>query len=249
MSTVSRSLQVNPKYIANVSSALLDKNWTQANLAESLGLSRATISKFLNGKPIDRMNFLEISQKLNLDWEEISNFQESMLELEDSDIVRNIEESLSQKYQLILQAKDQQINLLTQEIHEKRRENAKLLEIIERITEISNTSNLDNCTINISNVDQSNKKVNTSQNLTQAAKDIKTLMEELEKDYQSNNIIDQEEFAAKAIEHIESNPNLSTRILNAIKDSGISALEKSLLDHPAASFFIAALEDWQKTKQ
>ena len=36
--------------------------------------------------------------------------------------------------------------------------------------------------------------------------------------------------------------------MSALKSGSISALD-SLLDHPAASFFIAAIEDWQQTKK
>ena len=53
--------------------------------------------------------------------------------------------------------------------------------------------------------------------------------------------------ASQAIQHIDSYPKLTSRILNALKTGGISALD-SLLDHPAASFVIAAKEDWQGSK-
>ncbi len=55
------------------------------------------------------------------------------------------------------------------------------------------------------------------------------------------------EIASQAIQRIDSDPKLTDRILSALKTGGISALD-SLLDHPAASFVIAALEDWQQTK-
>ena len=41
--------------------------------------------------------------------------------------------------------------------------------------------------------------------------------------------------------------SLFSIINSALKVGGTSALD-SLLDHPAASFAIAALEDWQQTK-
>ncbi len=53
--------------------------------------------------------------------------------------------------------------------------------------------------------------------------------------------------ASQAIQHIDSDPKLTSRILSALKTGGISALD-SLLDHPAANFVIAAKEDWQQTK-
>jgi tetratricopeptide (TPR) repeat protein len=40
-------------------------------LATELGLSRQPINNFLNGKAIDRLNFIECCEKLGLDWQEI----------------------------------------------------------------------------------------------------------------------------------------------------------------------------------
>ena len=47
---------------------------------------------------------------------------------------------------------------------------------------------------------------------------------------------------------IDSNPNLTARILSALKVDSVKAFEQ-FLNHPAASFVIGALEDWQKTKR
>ena len=46
---------------------------------------------------------------------------------------------------------------------------------------------------------------------------------------------------------IDSNPTLTARILSALKVGSVKAFEQ-FLSHPAASFVIGALEDWQKTK-
>ncbi|WP_088889845.1 NB-ARC domain-containing protein [Leptolyngbya ohadii] len=46
---------------------------SQQALATELGLSRPTISYFFNGKAVDRLNFIEICQKLGLDWEAIAD--------------------------------------------------------------------------------------------------------------------------------------------------------------------------------
>jgi len=54
--------------------------------------------------------------------------------------------------------------------------------------------------------------------------------------------------ATKAIEEIEANPTLMARVQSAIAAGGASALE-SFLNHPAASFVIGALQDWQGTGQ
>ena len=68
-----RSLRVVPQYIDKVKLALQRNGFPrQQDLAEALGLSRDTVSKFVNGKPVDYLNFLELSGKLAFDWQEIA---------------------------------------------------------------------------------------------------------------------------------------------------------------------------------
>jgi transcriptional regulator with XRE-family HTH domain len=70
-----RSLKVSPQHIQKVKSALWHNNFArQIDLAEKLQLSKATVWNFLNGRPVDYLNFLEICQKLRLDWQKISGF-------------------------------------------------------------------------------------------------------------------------------------------------------------------------------
>ncbi|GAB4377386.1 MAG: hypothetical protein Kow00121_26680 [Elainellaceae cyanobacterium] len=85
------------------------------------------------------------------------------------------------------------------------------------------------------------------QNLAEGAAEIQQLLEQLSKTYPTNTQSQQMTVAAKAIEEIEQNPTLTQRVLSALQAGSVSALEQ-LLNHPAASFVIAALEDWQKTK-
>ncbi len=74
-----RSLRVAPKYIKQVKSALKRNSFpSQKALATELGISRATVSKFLNGKPVDYLNFVEISEKLGLDWQAIAGLGEEV---------------------------------------------------------------------------------------------------------------------------------------------------------------------------
>jgi uncharacterized Ntn-hydrolase superfamily protein len=49
--------------------------------------------------------------------------------------------------------------------------------------------------------------------------------------------------ATEAIQRIENNPTLMQKVISALRAGGAAALEQ-LLSHPAASFVIAALEDW-----
>ena len=85
------------------------------------------------------------------------------------------------------------------------------------------------------------------QNLTQAAADIQALLKQLEQTYPTNTTTSKMTLATEAIQRIDNDPKLTRRILSALKAGGTSALD-SLLDHPAASFVISALEDWQQTK-
>ena len=84
------------------------------------------------------------------------------------------------------------------------------------------------------------------QNLAQAAAEIQELLEQLDKTYDTSTTSGKMQVASEAMETIENNPDFKARIISALKAGGISALE-SLIDHPAATFVVAALEDWQKT--
>ena len=84
------------------------------------------------------------------------------------------------------------------------------------------------------------------QNLAQAAAEIQELLEQLDKSYDTGTDLGKRQVASETIKKIENNPELKARIISALKAGGISALE-SLIDHPAATFVVAALEDWQNT--
>ena len=87
-----------------------------------------------------------------------------------------------------------------------------------------------------------------SQELKQAAVEIQFLLEQLENTYLTDTTLGKVAIAEETVKRIDSNSQLAPRVLSAIKAGGTSALD-SFLDHPAASFVIAALEDWQATKQ
>lgn len=71
---MSRSLKVAPQYIGKVKLALKRSGFpNQKALAERVGVVRSTINNFLNGKPVDYTNFVEICEKLGLDWQAIAN--------------------------------------------------------------------------------------------------------------------------------------------------------------------------------
>ncbi|NEO55743.1 MAG: hypothetical protein F6K54_23335 [Okeania sp. SIO3B5] len=85
------------------------------------------------------------------------------------------------------------------------------------------------------------------QNLAQAAKDIQELLEQLDKTYPSDTMPGKIKIAEEVITQIDNNQTKAERIFNAIKAGGVAAFEQ-FLNHPASSFVIAALEDWQKSK-
>jgi WD40 repeat protein/transcriptional regulator with XRE-family HTH domain len=70
---MSRSLRVSRGWIERVKVSVRNRFGSQQHLAEEAGLARATVSNFLNGKPVDRASFVEICQRLELDWEEIAD--------------------------------------------------------------------------------------------------------------------------------------------------------------------------------
>ncbi len=51
--------------------ALKRQSLRQIDLVEELAIARSTVSNFFNNRPVDRQNFLDICDRLNLDWEEI----------------------------------------------------------------------------------------------------------------------------------------------------------------------------------
>ena len=87
----------------------------------------------------------------------------------------------------------------------------------------------------------------SEQNLAEAAAEIQQLLEQLDKTYSTDTTTDKMTIAAEAIKQIDGNPTLTARILSALKVGSVKAFEQ-FLSHPAASFVIGALEDWQKTK-
>ncbi|MEC4984159.1 MAG: ATP-binding protein [Oscillatoria sp. PMC 1076.18] len=70
---MARSLKVSLEYIQTIKLAVKRNNYpTQQALADDIGLSLSTVKSFLNGKPVDYLNFTELSEKLGLDWQEIA---------------------------------------------------------------------------------------------------------------------------------------------------------------------------------
>lgn len=94
---------------------------------------------------------------------------------------------------------------------------------------------------------QYNYSLEQRQTLVEAAAEIQKLLEQLSQTYSTDTLSGRMQLATEVVTRIESNPNLMQRLVSSLQAGGVSALEQ-FLNHPAASFVIAALEDWQKTK-
>ncbi len=62
------SLQLNSEWIPKVEESLATKQLTQRTIADRLNISRSSVSKFINCKPIALNTFIRLCQELNLDW-------------------------------------------------------------------------------------------------------------------------------------------------------------------------------------
>ncbi|MEH2170058.1 MAG: NACHT domain-containing NTPase [Nostoc sp.] len=66
-----RSLSCSPEGIQKAKRALIRYSLTQKALAKELEVTRQPIGKFFTGKPVDRNLFVQICDRLDLEWEEI----------------------------------------------------------------------------------------------------------------------------------------------------------------------------------
>jgi len=94
---------------------------------------------------------------------------------------------------------------------------------------------------------KSNYKDEQKQNLAQTAGEIQQLLKVLEKSYPTTTTSQQMVVAAEAIKHIESNPSLKKRAINAAKEGGLAAFEKAI-DNPAGAFIVGAIKGWQEVE-
>ncbi len=92
----------------------------------------------------------------------------------------------------------------------------------------------------VTGVDKSSKtEIHNHQDLPQAAKDIKTLLDQLSLDYPRDSY---RILGARAVDEVNKNP-VKYRIIRGLKTGSLAALEK-VIDHPAATFFIEATKSF-----
>lgn len=71
-----RSLKLRFQCIPAIKSSLLRNGFPSRKiLAEDLGIAQSTVSHFLNGKPVDYANFIEICRGLGQEWRDIADFE------------------------------------------------------------------------------------------------------------------------------------------------------------------------------
>jgi internalin A len=85
------------------------------------------------------------------------------------------------------------------------------------------------------------------QSLAEAAQEIQDLIEQLAKTYPTDTRAAKNGFADEIVKQIDTNPAITNRLLSATKAGGVAAIAQ-FLNHPAVSFIVAAIEDWEKTK-
>ncbi|MFB2981713.1 hypothetical protein [Microseira sp. BLCC-F43] len=76
---MSKSSRVAQNYIPKVKLALKRNGFpSQRAFATEMGMCRNTIGNFVNGRPVQHNYFVEISDKLGLDWQAIAYIEESL---------------------------------------------------------------------------------------------------------------------------------------------------------------------------
>jgi len=87
---MSRSLRVSPEHILTVKSALKRNGFpTQQSLADEVAVSLSTTKSFLNGNPVDYLNFVELSQRLGFDWQDIASLPDAEIQQPASNLPKN----------------------------------------------------------------------------------------------------------------------------------------------------------------
>jgi hypothetical protein len=77
---MSRSLKIRREYIDEIKLALKKNGYaTQKALAKELNFALATVSNFLTGKPVDFANFVQICDKISLNWQNVADLEEKII--------------------------------------------------------------------------------------------------------------------------------------------------------------------------
>jgi hypothetical protein len=88
---------------------------------------------------------------------------------------------------------------------------------------------------------------NYSENDTQIIEFVRSILLGLDSSYSPNDECRNKGIAKDAIDIVKKDRALSKRVLSAFKAGSVEAFEQAL-NHPAASFLIAAIQDWRKSE-
>jgi len=86
----------------------------------------------------------------------------------------------------------------------------------------------------------------SDKSLAEAAQEIQALLDQLSQTYPSETLIEKAQLATVAAEQAHADPSLRQRLFSAAKAGSIGAIDQAL-SHPAATFFIEAVKNWQET--
>lgn len=89
--------------------------------------------------------------------------------------------------------------------------------------------------------DKIGTQINHSQDLAQAAREIKALLDQFSQDYDSSTPAGQAQIGAKVIEEMEKDPTLKARIVNALKEGGTTLIVEAV-EHPAVKPVVAMVK-------
>ena len=147
----------------------------------------------------------------------------------------DIEHSLKREYEHQLKAIDKiyryQLQATYEEIATYRHQSIDLIEIVKVMA--SRTINVET------------KHLIDRRSVSDAAAKIQKLLQQLEQTYPTNTPLEKQIVVTEVIKHIESNPTLKMRVVEALKGVSIEAL-KQLIDHPLVNVLLAALEEYQE---
>jgi small GTP-binding protein len=89
--------------------------------------------------------------------------------------------------------------------------------------------------------DKIGTQINNSPNLAQAAKEIKELLDQLSEEYNPNTEKGQNSIKNEALKVIKNDSTLQQKIVNALKEGGVTTLEEAI-NHPVAKVVIATVK-------
>lgn len=205
----------------------------------------ATIDlNFCNG--IDWQALLASFQKLQIKSEGSDLFIQAIENKNDGTLVirlsiptgvnkSQIEHYLKREYEYQLKAIDKlyryQLQATYEEIATYRQQSADLTEIVQAMA--SRTINVDA------------RKLIDRRAVSDAAAKIQKLLQQLEQTYPTNTPLEKQMVVTEVVKHIETNPNLKARVVEALKGVSIEAV-KELIEHPLVNVLLAALEEYQE---